>query len=148
MFQLGIVIPIAKGRNKDYSNPSNYRGITILSNVSKVVEKLLLIRLHSQEFPPTLNGLQGGFRENYSCLHMAYVYQEAVWSVREDGRMTFAAVLDVRKVTLFGTEGCWSRYTEKVSEDQYGSLLTVDMHHLLVQSCGPVNVPKHLIFCK
>ena len=36
IFQLGVVIPIPKGHNKDLSVPGNYRGITILSNVSKV----------------------------------------------------------------------------------------------------------------
>ena len=143
VFRLGTVIPILKGRNKDDFNTSNYRGITILS------KEKLLIRLHAQEFPPALNGLQGGFRENYSCLHTACVYQVAVRPVREDGHKVFAAFqMYARHFTLFGTKGCWSRHTEKASEDQYGSLLTVGMHDLLVQSCGPVSSPKHLIYSR
>ena len=47
----GLVIPIPKGVNKDLSNPSNYRGITILSNISKALEKLLLFRISELETP-------------------------------------------------------------------------------------------------
>ena len=50
-FQLGMVIPIPKGY-KDLSVPGNYRGITILSNVSKVFEKLLLLKISQQSSPP------------------------------------------------------------------------------------------------
>ena len=42
-FLHGLVVPIPKGYNKDLSLPNNYRGITILSNLSKVLEKLLLL---------------------------------------------------------------------------------------------------------
>ena len=44
-FRHGYIIPIPKGRNKDLTNPSNYRGITLLSAVSKVFEKVILLRL-------------------------------------------------------------------------------------------------------
>ena len=37
-FTHGLVLPILKGHNKDLSNPSNYRGISLLSNISKVLE--------------------------------------------------------------------------------------------------------------
>ena len=63
-FQLGMVIPIPKGHNKDLSVPINHRGITILSNISKVFEKLLLLKISQQTSPPpTLNQLQGGFKK-------------------------------------------------------------------------------------
>ena len=42
-FLHGQVVPIPKEHNKDLSLPNNYRGITILSNLSKVLEKLLLL---------------------------------------------------------------------------------------------------------
>ena len=96
-FRIGMIVPIPKGRNKDYSCPSNYRGITILSNVSKILEKLILQKLLSQDDPPSLNSLQGGFREGYSCLHTAFIYQEAVQFVREKNRKVYVAFLDVRK---------------------------------------------------
>ena len=87
-FRVGLVIPTPKGRNKDLTNPSNYRGITILSNLSKVFEKLL-VELQSQDSPPALNALQGGFRQGYSCSHTAFVYQEAIQSVRDIGNKVY-----------------------------------------------------------
>ena len=72
-FKVGLIIPIPKGRNKDLSNPSNYRGITILSNLSKLCEKLILAELRVQDSPPSLNPLQGGFRPGYSCSHCAFI---------------------------------------------------------------------------
>ena len=96
-FRCGKVIPIPKGHNKDLSNPSNFRGITILSNVSKVLEKLILDKILSQESPPSLNPLQGGFQPKLSCLHTALVLQEGIQHVREAGMKAFVAFLDVRK---------------------------------------------------
>ena len=54
-FRHAYVIPILKSHNKDPSNPSNYRGISLLSAISKVFEKLLLSRLH--ELTESLNPL-------------------------------------------------------------------------------------------
>ena len=97
VFRQGHVIPIPKGHTKDLFNPPNYRGITILSNLSKVLEKLTLLRIHLHEPPPSLNPLQGGFRQGYGCVHTAYVLQEAIQSLQERGRKAYVAFLDVRK---------------------------------------------------
>ena len=43
--KLGITIPIYKGRGKDPLNTNSYRGITINSAISKVLETLILDRL-------------------------------------------------------------------------------------------------------
>lgn len=96
-FQLGLVIPIPKGHNKHLSVPNNYRGITILSNISKVLEKLLMLKILQQNSPPTLNALQGGFREHMSCAHTAFILQEAIQSLRDQGKKAYVAYLDVRK---------------------------------------------------
>ena len=61
----GLVIPIPKGLNKDLSNPSNYRGITILSNISKALEKLIPIRISELDPPPLMNPLQGSFKPGH-----------------------------------------------------------------------------------
>ena len=80
-FRHGYITLIPKGHNKDLTNPSNYRGITLLSAVSKVFEKVILLRL--SDLQAKLNPLQGGFRMGFSCLHSAFVFQEAVTSLRE-----------------------------------------------------------------
>ena len=97
VFRQGLVIPIPKGHNKDLSNPSNYRGITILSNMSKLPEKLVIWRISELNPSPTLNPLQGGFRSGHSCSHTALILQEAIASARESGSKAFVAFLDVKK---------------------------------------------------
>ena len=57
VFHCGLVIPIPKGQSKDLTNPSNYCGITILSNMSKMLEKLISKRIMELEPPPSLNAV-------------------------------------------------------------------------------------------
>ena len=96
-FRHGLVIPIPKGHNKDLTNPSNYRGITILSNVSKLLEKLVIWRISELNPPPTLNPIQGGFKIGHSCSHTALILQEAISSVREAGSKAYVAFLNIKK---------------------------------------------------
>ena len=120
-FHLGLVIPIPKGHNKDLSVPNNYRGITILSNVSKVFEKLFPLKISHQNFPPTLNPLRGGFREHISCTHTAFILQKTIQSLRDQGKKAYVAYLDVRKA--FDTvwhEGLFVKMHQKGIKAQYG----------------------------
>ena len=41
--------------------------------------------------------LQGGFRQGLSCIHTAFVLQEAISASLEQKSKVFAAFLDVRK---------------------------------------------------
>ena len=96
-FTHGLVLPIPKGHNKDLSNPSNYHGISLLSNISKVLERRILLHLRALDPPLSLNPLQGGFRPQLSCLHSAFVLQETIQHLCEHGKKAFVAFLDVRK---------------------------------------------------
>ena len=93
-FLHGHVIPIPKGHDRDLRDPSNYRGISLLSSISKVLEKVL-INIISPDI--SLNPLQGGFRSGYSCLHTAYILQEAIQHTRERSKKAYVAFLDARK---------------------------------------------------
>lgn len=42
MFKVRKVISVFKGKNKDKSNPTNYKGITLTSALSKLFEKVIL----------------------------------------------------------------------------------------------------------
>ena len=95
IFCSGYIIPIPKGADKDLRNPSNYRGITLLSNMAKLFEKLLLTKISEDGI--SLNPLQGGFKPGYSSLHTAFILQEAIQSTREINKKAFVAFLDVRK---------------------------------------------------
>ena len=93
-FLVGYVIPIPKGHDKDLSIPSNHRGISTLSNVSKVFEKIILDLIS-----PTIsiNPLQGGFRPGRSCLHTAFIFQESIQYLRDQKKKAYVAFLDVSK---------------------------------------------------
>ena len=56
---------------------------------------MLLLRLSEQQ--AQLNPLQGGFRAGFSCLHSAFIFQEAVSSMLEQKKKVFVAFLDVKK---------------------------------------------------
>ena len=45
----------------------------------------------------SLNPLQGGFRPGYSCLHTAYILQEAIQHTRERNKKACVAFLDAKK---------------------------------------------------
>ena len=92
VFRNGLVTPIPKGHTKDLTNPSNYRGITVLSNISKALEKLILVRISQLDPPPVLNPLQGGFHTDHSCSHSAFVLQEAIQSLRDAGKKAYVAM--------------------------------------------------------
>ena len=45
IFQHDVIIPIPKSSDKDPSDPSNYHGITLVSLIAKIFEKVILLRL-------------------------------------------------------------------------------------------------------
>ena len=97
LFSLALfphVIPIPKGHTKDLSNPLNYRGITILSNLSKVLEKLTLLWIHFEDSLLSLNPLQEEFRQSYGSIDKAYVLQQAIQSLQERGKKAYVAFFD------------------------------------------------------
>ena len=93
-FRKGFTIPILKGPVKDPKNSGNYRGISLLSNLSKVLEKLILHRLNEIV---SLNPLQGGFRHGLSSNHTAFILQEAISSFRRKKKKAYVAFLDAQK---------------------------------------------------
>ena len=61
---------IALHKKCDYSDPENYRPISLLSSLSKVFEKLLYTRVIDFFVENNLfTSLQFGFRSNHSCVH-------------------------------------------------------------------------------
>ena len=149
VFQQGHVIPILKGHTKDLSNPSNYRGITILSNISKVLQKLILLRIHLQDSPPSMNPLQGGFRQGYGCAHTAYVLQEAIQSLRERSKKAYVAFLDVRKAfDTIWQAGLLVKLHQKGIKGHLWQLINNWYRTALALSCGPNKHLDLLILCR
>ena len=92
-FKHGFIIPIPKGHSKDMSVPS--RASLCYRSLARFLKKLLLLCLSEQQ--AQLNPLQGVFTAGFSCLHSAFIFQEAVSSMREQKKKVCVAFLDVKK---------------------------------------------------
>ena len=93
----GNIIPIPKSSDKDLTNPSNYRGITLLPTISKLLGKIMFSRFRAYGISTKIHPLQGGFHPGYSCLHTAFIFHETISHLREQKKV-YVALLDVKKV--------------------------------------------------
>ena len=91
----GILTPVLK-KKKDASLPTNYRGITVLSMLGKVLEKVLLnrtkdkIELHQSK-------LQRGFTSCSSAVNASLIISEAQNEAKEVGMPLKLVTLDACK---------------------------------------------------
>ena len=125
--KLGILTPIWKKNDKKL--PTNYRGITVISIIGKLVEVLL-----REEVAPILaktqNPLQRGFTRGTSPLHAAIMLQEAVMEAYSTKKPLYVALLDaksafdvvshdslLRKLFVDGIQGSlWSTIADTFKE--------------------------------
>jgi len=93
-FGIGIIIPLVKDRTDDLSSVSNYRGITLTTVVSKLLECVLLENcmnlLETDE-------LQFAVKKSFSCTHAVFTLRSTVDYFNSRGSSVFAAALDVSK---------------------------------------------------
>ena len=75
---------------------SNYRGIALLSVVSKVLEKCVYSRIYNH-VAPHLNSLQHGFRHNRSCVTQLIQYVHFLASTLDIGGQVDTIYLDMAK---------------------------------------------------
>ena len=94
--KLAKVIPIFKSGLKTL--PGNYRPISILSNLNKIIEKVIYNRLYSffSKYN-VLNCSQFGFREGHSTTLALSEFVEGVLSEFDEGNATCAVFLDLSK---------------------------------------------------
>ena len=83
----GIITPIYKGKGKDPLLASSYRGITISSSLSKLLDVVILNRM--RPFLDELNipdRLQTAYQKGLSCSDATFVTQETLLHhLREGG---------------------------------------------------------------
>ena len=84
-----IIISVHKKGAK--SSKDNYRPASILSNVSKIYERLLFKQI-SKYFEPTLSKFQCGFRNGYGAQHCLLAMLEKCKSAI-DNKINFGALL-------------------------------------------------------
>ena len=95
--KISKIIPIfkEKGSNLDYCN---YRPISLLSNIDKIIEKLMFKRLyHFFSKNDVLYNLQFGFRENHSTIHALIYLTEKVRKALDDNCYSCGVFVDLQK---------------------------------------------------
>ena len=96
VFKTAKVVPVFKKDSKlDYSN---YRRISLLSNIKKILEKLMYKRLYT--FRNTNNiiyNLQFGFRQQYSISHALINITENIRKAHDDGNIGCGVFVDLQK---------------------------------------------------
>ena len=93
-----IIVPLPKGCLKDSSVPLNYRGITLLSCMSKIYTSIINKRISGfAETAGIFVEEQSGFRSNRSCLDSLFSLTSIIRNVRYDGKSLFTAFIDMQK---------------------------------------------------
>lgn len=94
--KLAKVIPIFK--SGDPRLPNNYRPISLLSNFSKIIEKVMYIRLSNfLEHHDLLSLSQFGFRTNHSTIHPMILLDNFVTDALNNKKYAMAIFCDLRK---------------------------------------------------
>ena len=94
-FKLAVKIPIPKG-NKKGKMFDDHRGISLLSCINKVLERIVLSRLqrqHNCQHHP----LQGGYQKHQDALTTCFAIEEVINHCREDNDKVYAAYMDISK---------------------------------------------------
>ena len=98
IWRQAVITPIPKGRDKDIFTPLNYRGISLLSTVSKVYSSILNSRL--SEYLETCGVLceeQNGFRKGRSCEDHAFVLTNLIQDRIDQRKSTYVSFIDFEK---------------------------------------------------
>jgi len=95
-FKSGLTVTLHKGKGKSFSDPNNYRAISLLPVVYKLFEKLLHKRFTECDFTKKLNPLQHGFQKGKSCKMVSFLLQESRNYCNERHSPLHACYLDAR----------------------------------------------------
>ena len=109
-----VIIPLYKGHKKSRCDPNSYRGISLMSAINKLMEKIILNRLQPYfkkvGFPPPL---QNCCRKGCSSITTSYLVQEVINYHCERNGKVYGCFLDIQKA--FDTVW-WSGLLYKLSE--------------------------------
>lgn len=93
-WKIGIIVPLHKKGDK--SDCSNYRGITLLSIVSKIYERILQRKL-TKITEPTLEQSQSGFRKGRSIQDHIFTIKQLTEKFMEKNEEFYMAFIDLEK---------------------------------------------------
>ena len=94
-YKKGLIVSIPKV-GKDSTIKTNNRGITLLSTLYKLFEKLMLER-ESDWSKNIISNIQSSGKNHVSCLHTSLLVQQAVAHNVNRGETVYGAFLDTQK---------------------------------------------------
>ena len=96
------VVPVFKKDSK--LNYSNSRPMSLLSNIKKILEKLMYKRLHTfLDYNNIIYDLQFGFRQQYSISNVLITITENIRKALDDGNIGCGVFVDLQKAFVFDT---------------------------------------------
>ena len=96
ILKMSKIIPIYKG--KDKSDPINYRPISITSIISKIIEKIMHIRLYEYlNKYKLLNKTQYGYRKQYNTTYPIIDSLNKIYNALDQGNIACITYLDLSK---------------------------------------------------
>ena len=95
-FTLVQVTPLIKKASVDRDDPSNYRHISNLNNISKIIERRFLYRIRTQvTSSPNCNPSQSAYRWNHSMESALILTLDNIYHAIDLGKSTFLVSLDL-----------------------------------------------------
>ncbi len=101
VFKFGQLIPISKPGKSDYTNKHNSCGITLLTTIEKIYEKVIKSRIiddFERKGVPVTSKMQGVGNKNISYLHRNFLLRETtIHFTNDSGNAVHVACLDIEK---------------------------------------------------
>ena len=135
-WSLGVILPLFKKKGVA-TDPGNYRGITLLSCLSKLFTAILNRRL-TKFIDKNLGNEQAGFRAKHSTMDHVFVLHHVIDFYRQQGRRLYCAFVDYSKAfDLVNRSALWHKLIQQGVE---GKILTVIKNmYLEAKSCVRAN---------
>jgi hypothetical protein len=96
VFKEGVLTPLLKKLKLPRKLPTNYRGITIICVLGKVLEFLLILRV-GHIMRKAQNGLQRGFTSKVAPIYAALILLEVIGEYKDKGDNLTVVMLDAEK---------------------------------------------------
>ena len=133
----GLIVPLYKEGERDRA--TNYRGITLLSNVGKIFAGILERRLSRWcEQKKIFAQEQAGFRKGRTTTDQILTLAEIIRRRKNERKPTFCCFLDIKKAyDTVWRDGMWTKLTEAGVDGKM--MLTIRSMYDSVKSSVVVN---------